>query len=162
MTLSRNNASGFWSSGPSDTADSTESLIYEISGESPTLVHSITMAIFDPGRIQNSETTYPPKQVKFLLGSSPTDFHFQSEAYLVSPDTDLEQQFVVFPKIAVGRFLKVLLIGKPTIQDTDKKHYIAIRYVGVAGTPLLPPKKSIPERALKGQLILQDLYASKG
>ena len=116
MTLKRNDASGFWSSGPSDTADFTESLVYEIFGESPTLVHSITMAIFDPGQIEASEPTYPPKQIKFLLGSSPTDFHFQSETFSVSPDTDLEQQFVLFPKLAVGKFIKILLIGKPTIQ----------------------------------------------
>lgn len=51
--------------------------------------------------------------------------------------------------MVVGSYIRVNLIGKPSIQQQDNKHYIAIRYVGVVGLPL----ELISSQMLKVSLI---------
>lgn len=40
------------------------------------------------------------------------------------------------PDMCCGRFVKFNLIGKPGVQTTDEKHYVAISYAGIQGFKL--------------------------
>ena len=151
-TLTRAGETNFWSSGPSDTANANEHLIYSVTNEmreleetkeqlapsvfelgAHTIFYSFTIANFDPRRIQMIGYKYPPRQVQFEVGFSSTHFHYKSPIFNVHPETCDEQEFIILPEFVIGTHFKVNLIGKPAIQDIDNKHYIALRYVGASG-----------------------------
>ena len=71
----------------------------------------------------------------------------------VHPETSDEQEFIILPTFAIGTHFKVNLIGKPSIQDTDNKHYIALRYVGVSGMALAEAMRHEDVRDIAGTLV---------
>jgi len=65
MTLTRNNTESFWSSGPSDSSNDSDFLVYKLadSKAEAMLFSSVTLATFDPTTIQQAEKDYPPNQI---------------------------------------------------------------------------------------------------
>ncbi len=41
------------------------------------------------------------------------------------------QTFNIEPYVAIGKFIKVVLIGKRRKQQTDNRYYVALCYVGL-------------------------------
>ena len=67
---------------------------------------------YNPGLIQEDGKPYAPFKVQFLVGDSPTDYNFASKEYEYSEDSLSIQTFNIEPCVAIGKFIKVLLIGK--------------------------------------------------
>lgn len=84
-------------------------------------------------QFQRGHPLYPPKRIQVLVGSSPDSYHYASPIFEVNQQTAEEQEFILSPDVAVGEYIKLVLIGKPKKQSIDQKYYIALRYVGVKG-----------------------------
>ena len=53
----------------------------------------------------------------------------------------------------MGTHFRVNIIGKPSVQYTDNKHYVALRYVGVSGASILHQfQEEGPHKISKSQL----------
>ena len=58
----------------------------------------------------------------------------KSPEFTYNRETFLVQYFSLEPYVLIGKFLKVLLIGKVKRQAMDNKYYHAISYVGCNAT----------------------------
>jgi hypothetical protein len=145
-TINRNDSDQFWSSGSSEAPEASEWLTYKIPISSGTgennkmlsgcaIINKFIIKVFDPKNLQNVPHKYAPSQVQIEVGSSPEQYDYKSKVFEVDQDSSEEQVFSITPDLCSGRYIKINLLGKPHIQPTDNKYYVALQYVGVQGIP---------------------------
>eukprot|EP00347_Sterkiella_histriomuscorum_P017753 403348128 len=130
-TLDRRSYDYFWSSSGSLNPNDSEWLIYKVANlgqnQEKALIHSVIISAFLP-RFQHGMPIYPPREIQIEVGNSPNHYHYKSPIFAVQQNTNEEQTFCILPDVVVGEYIKITLIGKPTMQNTDKEYYIALRY----------------------------------
>lgn len=89
---------------------------------------------FDASEFQAVNKPYAPMRVQFFVGDDNESWAYKSPEFEYNRDTFLPQYFSVEPHVMIGKFLKVLLIGKVKRQQMDNKYYHAIAYVGCNAT----------------------------
>ena len=138
MTL-KDDGQTFWSSGGSPTPEASEWLLYEL--PKPERICDVHIRTYDHSQIQgNPENLYAPVKVQILVGDTPEHFTFVSKEFEYCRRSLNNQSFSLLPNFAVGRFVKVLLIGKPQRQvGFDDQYYLALAFVG-ATTQKVPEK----------------------
>ena len=155
LTLDTRDLNSFWSSKGSNSADSSEWLLYQTKND-PWLISSVMITAFqarfhyeDPiytlikYLIDNYKFSiisicillYYPNKLRILVGFSETNFHYISPLFNFEPNA-CDQYFWTFPDIVIGNYLKIEFYGKPTQQDTDDKYYIALQKVCAYGCPI--------------------------
>ena len=122
-TLEREGMYLFWSSIGTKSELDNEFLIYKVCDEMA-MIHSVTMSVF------KSDKTYPPKKIQFEVGDREDHYYYQSDIMDVDQNSSKEQVFNLLPDVAVGKFIRLNLIGKPGY--FKKEYYHVIRYVGVS------------------------------
>ena len=94
----------------------------------------MTIKTYDHARFGKKDAKpFPPCKVQILIGDSPNEFSFVSTEMLYDREKPFEHQhFRLEQYFAVGKFVKIMLIGKPQIQKgIDDKHYLALSNVGI-------------------------------
>lgn len=132
-TIDLEDLNSFWSSGPSDTADHKEWLLYEVY-ESPCLISSVMITVFR-ALFQLNDPIFPPSKVRFKIGLTPSKYHYTSPLFEFENNAE-DQHFSLLPDIVIGKYILVEMYGKPMLQNMDNKHYIALQKVAIHGSPL--------------------------
>lgn len=81
---------------------------------------------------QYNDPIFPPSKVRFRVGCVPNRYHYTSPLFTFENNAQ-DQYFSLLPDIVVGKYLKVELHGKPSVQETDNKYYIALQKVSYQG-----------------------------
>ena len=129
-TLSYENIN-FWSSKGSDTKQDNEYLIYELRDQS--FVFSVHFLLYRA--VYQGGPVYPPQRAKVSIGNSPDEYHYHSQEFFVSP-TEYLNTVLVLPKIVIGKYVRIDLLGKVVPQPGDEKFYSVLEYAEVLGYPL--------------------------
>ncbi|CAI2361047.1 unnamed protein product [Moneuplotes crassus] len=149
----------FWSSGGSGIVADTEWLLYKMKN-GPSLISSVMIR---PVRFWGS--CYAPSQVRFKVGFHKDQYHYTSPLFKVKNE-ESDQIFYCMPDLVVGTFIKVEFYGKPGMQRSDRRYYIALRNLSCQGYQLDPT--TTPPEALPTLLnictncsILEDSFADE-
>ncbi|CDW71928.1 UNKNOWN [Stylonychia lemnae] len=138
-TVQRLQQDYYWSSTGSGNEQDQEFLIYKLASRNHperALITSIVMSAFQ-ATFQVNDPIYSPKQIQFEIGNELEKYHYKSRIFEFRQSTKNEQTFSLLPDLVCGEYIKITLIGKPQMQRTDRKRYIAIRYVGLKGQNLI-------------------------
>ena len=60
--------SSFWSSGPSESPDASEFLLYSLPGVK--VINSVIIQTYNASQIQSEDDLYPTRKIKILVGNS--------------------------------------------------------------------------------------------
>ena len=129
----------FWSSVGSDSIEDSEYLIYEIK-DGTCLISTIQITAYGTG--YGSTKQYYPRSVRFLIGNSIDNYHYISPLYKYAKNLN-DQHFFLLPDIVIGNYVKMEFYGKPTMQNSDQRYYIAIKHVCISGCSI--GSKLIPD-----------------
>eukprot|EP01132_Coremiostelium_polycephalum_P004581 gene4581-5718_t len=124
----------FWSSSGSPDVDSSEFLTYQF--EQPSLVSAVRIHLYK-AFYQSSMPTYAPQRIKISVGFSKNleEMHYTSDEFFVEV-TDQPQTFYLEPRLVVGNFIRIDLLGRVQKQSNDNLYYTVLRFVCVNGIPI--------------------------
>ncbi|KYQ92167.1 hypothetical protein DLAC_07009 [Tieghemostelium lacteum] len=122
----------FWSSKGNADSNSIDYLVYRFHQIS--VVSSVKIHVFK-ANFQAGMPTYSPVTLRISVGFSPDVYHYKSEEFTVKR-TEEAQQFSLEPRLVVGSYLRIDLIGKHQIQSNDNLYYTVLRYVCADGLPI--------------------------
>jgi len=113
---------------------------------------------------QYNDPIFPPSKVRFKVGCVPEKYHYTSPLYEFQHNA-LDQYFSLLPDIVIGKYVKVELYGKPSIQSTDNKHYIALQKVSCQGCTIssikIPSKISPTLQRIASNTLEQEISKAR-
>jgi hypothetical protein len=122
--------SRFWSSEGSPTGDANEFLIFELK----TLSVIFEVQFRNYRALYQGGLLYPSKYVQIKVGEDMNNWSYESEILPVEFTEELQHVFLL-PNIVMGKYVKIELIGKLTVQFEDNKYYSVLDFVDILGFP---------------------------
>lgn len=122
--------SRFWSSKGSLIEDANEFLIFEL--ETLSVIFEVQFrnyrALYQGGLL------YPSKYIQIKVGQEINKWSYESEILPVEFTEELQHVFLL-PNLVIGKYVKIELIGKLTVQIEDNKYYSVLDFVDILGFP---------------------------